>query len=102
MKKIFLIILLFGLGSFIGLESCTKTNYFDGYVIQNGDPNDPNDPNAECIWLLNIDGTVFMVAGLKEECKVDGKKITIQYTVSAAPYVCNSKSYAVASITKYL
>ena len=102
MRKIALIILLFGLGSFIGLESCTKTNYFDAYVIQNGDPNDPDDDNAQCIWLLNIDGPTFMAAGLREDCKVDGKKITIQYTVSAAPFACNGKEYAVASITRYL
>jgi len=102
MKKIILIILLLSVGSFIGLESCTKTNYFDATVMVNGDPNDPNDENAECMWLLSIDGNTFMAAGLRDEFKVDGVKITIQYSVSAAPYKCNNKDYAVASITRYL
>lgn len=98
MKKLFVILLLFAAGSFVGLESCSKSAYFDAIVVADGDENVDG-----CGWLLNIDGNIFFPAGLKEEFKFDGAKITIQYTVSATTYKCiNNVEYPVASITRYL
>ena len=98
MKKLLIILLLFAAGSLTGLESCSKSAFFDAVVIADG--------NADvdgCGWLLSIDGKIFFPVGLREDLKYDGARTTIQYTVSAAPFKCvNNIEYPVASITRYL
>ncbi len=93
MKKIILLLLIFSSATILLTESCTKTStYYDTTVIDD-----------DCGWLLNIEGTVFFAAGLSEGNKVDGKKITIQYQVSAIPHTCpDGTSLSVATITRYL
>jgi len=98
MKKIVILLVLLASVSFISLESCSKTAYFDATVVADGDENVDG-----CGWLLSIEGALYYPIGLSDNDKVDGKKITIQYTVGALPHTCiNNESYSVATITKYL
>ena len=98
MKKILLVVLLFGAASLITFESCSKSTYVDATVVKDGDG-----ITDGCGWLLSIGGSLFYHEGLREDCKVDGKVITIQYTVSVVPYKCvNNKEYPIAAISKYL
>ncbi len=93
MKKLVLFLLILSSGTLLLTESCTKSStYYDAIVIDD-----------DCGWLLNIEGTVFFAAGLKEENKVDGMKITIQYQVSATTHTCqDGRVLSIASITRYL
>ena len=98
MKRILILFMLVSAGALISLESCTKSNYYDATVIAVGDG-----IKEGCGWLISIDGVVFYPVGLSEDSMVDGKVITIQYTVSAIPHTCvNSQEYQVATITRYL
>ncbi len=98
MKKIIVLLVLLATVPLISLESCSKTAYYDATVVADGDENVDG-----CGWLLSIEGVLYYPVGLAENDRVDGKKITIQYTVGAIPHVCiNNESYSVATITKYL
>lgn len=98
MKKIIVLFLLLASVPLISLESCSKTAYYDATVVADGDENVDG-----CGWLLSIDGVLYYPVGLAENDRVDGKQITIQYTIGALPHVCvNNISYSVATITKYL
>ena len=98
MKRILILFMLVSAGALISLESCTKSDYYDATVIADGDENVDG-----CGWLISIGGVIFYPVGLSEDSMVDGKMITIQYTVSAIPHTCiNNQQYQVATITKYL
>ena len=96
MKKILLLLILFSAGTLLTMESCSKSSYYNATVVQfSGD--------GDCEWMLYIDGLYYSPRGLRGQDLVDGKVITIQYTVSAVPYACESgKEHPVASITKFL
>ena len=97
MKKLLLLLILAGSVSMIGLESCSKTAYIEAIVTADGDENVDG-----CGWLLNIGGNLFYPVGLRNEDKVDGKRIEIQYTVSAVPHTCvDNQKYPVSTITRY-
>ena len=84
--------------SLITMESCKKSNYYDAIVIADGDA-----AIDGCGWLLNIGGVVYYPIGLRDGDKVNGKTISIQFTVSALPFKCvNNLEYPVASITRFL
>lgn len=96
MKKILLLLILFSAGTLVTMESCSKSAYFDATVVQDAN-------GGDCEWMLNIDGSVYYPQGLRGQDLVDGKVITIQYTISAIPYKCESGiERPVASITKFL
>ena len=96
MKKILLILILFSAGTLLTMQSCSKSNYFDATVVQEVNAGD-------CEWMLFIDGLYYYPQGLRGQDLVDGKVITIQYSVSAVPYKCESGiEHPVASITKFL
>ena len=96
MKKILLLLILLSAGTLVTMESCSKSAYFDATVVQNTNAGD-------CEWMLNIDGLIYYPQGLAGGDYVDGKVITIQYTVSAVPYKCESGiEHPIANITRYL
>jgi len=93
MKKFVLLLLILSSGTLLLTESCTKSStYFDAIVIDD-----------DCGWLLNIEGTIFFAPGLKDDNKVDGMTITIQYQVSATQHTCpDGTVLSIATITRYL
>ena len=98
MKKIIVLFVLLASVSLISFESCKKTAYYDATVVADGDEN-----VDRCGWLLSIGGILYYPIGLAEGDKVDGRIITIQYTVGAIPFDCiDNDSYPVATITKYI
>ncbi len=85
-------------GTLISLDSCSKSAFVDATVVQDGDG-----ITTGCGWLLNIGGEMFYPEGLREDLRVDGLVITIQYTVSVAPEKCvDNIEYPIAAISKYL
>lgn len=96
MKKILILLMLFSAGTLVTMEGCKKRTYFDATVVQDTDAD-------SCEWMLYIDGLTYFPQGLRGQDLVDGKVITIQFTVSAVPYKCESGAeYPVASVTKFL
>jgi hypothetical protein len=100
MNKILLLILILSAGTLLSTESCKGTStYYDATVIFSGD----EATGDGCGFLLAIDGTTFYANGIKDEFKVDGAKLKIQYQVSALPHTCpDGTNYTIASITRYL
>ena len=98
MKKILILIVLISGAAFLSMESCSKSNYTDEFVIEDGDG-----VTTGCGWLLNINGEVFIPVGLRNEDLVNGKVITIQYSISQVPQQCvDGSTYPVATITRFL
>lgn len=96
MKKLLLLLILLGAGTLVTMESCSKSSYFDATVVQDSGA-------GNCEWMLYIDNLYYYPQGLRGQDLVDGKVITIQYTVSAIPQKCdNGTEHPVASITKFL
>jgi len=84
--------------TFLTMESCSKSTYTDATVYADGDG-----VTTGCGWLINIDGDVFIPVGLRDQDEVDGKVISIQYSISQIPGECvDGSSHPVATITKFL
>lgn len=98
MKKILIVLILLSGGTLISLNSCSKSAFVEATVVQDGDG-----ITTGCGWLLSIGGELFFPEGLREDLRVNGLVITIQYTVSVAPKQCvDNTSYPIAAISKYL
>jgi hypothetical protein len=98
MKKVLILLMLLSGGAFLSLESCNKSTYTDATVVADGDG-----VTEGCGWLIYIDGLYYIPVGLRNEDYVDGKIITIQYTVSQIPQQCvDGAEHLVANITRFL
>lgn len=98
MKKVMILLMLFSAGAFLTMESCNKSTYTDATVVADGDG-----ITEGCGWLIYIDGLYYIPVGLRNDDYVDGKIITIQYTVSQIPQDCvDGTQHLVANINKFL
>jgi hypothetical protein len=97
MKKVLILIILLSGVAFVSLESCKKNSYTDATVVKDGDA-----AVDGCGWLLYIDGIYYYPTNLDSQYYSDGMVISIQYTISALPFLCiDNESYPALTIARY-